>query len=537
MKKLVQAVLLLFAIAGSTLSQHADHKAPSSEKPIRLLDPTGFVHLKVSTDNPDAQKYFDQGLTLQYAYNGWDALRSFKRAAELDPSMAMAWWAIADTAFVQFSGQPDYTKLIKESRDALTKALGLKATPRERAIIEVLAKRFSDAEEPDAEALRAEYRSALKKLHETYPDDPDIATWYALSLGYDWSKEGKPIGDTAITITVLENGLKKTPDHLGLNHQYIHASEASQQPERAMRSADYLRALKLKEPELGHLVHMPAHIYIRMGDFQKAAESNNETAVNVNSNVTEEFKDAHFSHVFQFLRLSYYMQGNYAKLHANAIAISDFAYPNPNAEQLKSRGVDLNSMVRFRRWKDILDYRIPVETAVSHYTRGHALAATGKVADAEESYAKYLGACKCSPASPIAEGASRFDANTKRVSVVNAGKLAARIAEAKRDNSSALDYLQRAVTIEDEISYSEPPMAIEPARVNLGGLLLRMNRFTEAEAVFRKDLQYHRGNGRSLFGLMKALEGQKKRSEAKSVQKQFEAAWRYADTTLSIQDL
>ena len=537
MKNFTQATLLLIIAAAVSLSQHTVHTAPKSETSIRLLDPSGFVHMKVSTNNAEAQKYFDQGLTLHYAYNHWDALRSFKRAAELDPAMAMAWWAISDTAYIEFSGQTDYAEKIRESRDAITKALSLKASPNERAIIDASAKQFSDAEKPDAKALRAGYKSALKTLYENSPEDPDIATWYAMSLGWNWSKDGRPLGDTATTVMVLEQGLKRDSNHLGLNHMYIHAVEASQQPERALRSADYIRSLKLKEPELGHLVHMPAHTYIRVGDFQKAAESNQETAINVKSSATEGFRDWHFSHVFNFLRLSYYMQGNYAKLRTNAIALSDFAYPNPNAEQLKMRGIDLNSMVRFRRWQEILDFQLSAETQVFQYAKTHALTATGKVAEAEERYAKYLAACKCDPVLAIPDGSSQSEADSKRLSAVNAGRLAARIAEAKGENSRALEYLQKAVLIEDDIAYSEPPMAIEPVRVNLGGLLLRLGRFAEAEEVFRKDLELHRGNGRSLFGLMKALEGQNKKDQAKKIRREFENAWRYADTVLTINDL
>ena len=538
MKTFAQATIVLFVCGVVVLAQHTNHPVPKAETPIRLLDPTGFVRKKVSTRNIEAQKYFDQGLTLLYAYNEWDAAKSFKRAAELDPSLAIAWWGVA-TSMMPGTGQPDYAEKIKEPRDAMVKAMTLPAPPAERAYIEALAKRFSDAEKPDRKALDAAYSAAMKKIYESSPNDPDAAALFAGSNGWDWTKDGKPINKTAETVRVLEEGLRQHPRHLGLNHIYIHAVEASSQPERALRSADLLRSLKLRDPELGHLVHMPAHIYVRIGDFQRAAESNMETARMVNVGMSPEFKDWHFGHVFSFLRFSYYMQGNYAKLRANSIASFEYAFPNPTADDIRMRSVDLNSMIRFRRWKDILDLQISEEPPFPnlHYARAFAFAATGKVAEAEEQNRKYLAACKCGPDLAIPPGAEEWVADRDRMTVVNVSRLAARIAAVKGDYDRALEYLQKAVAIEDEISYSEPPQAIEPIRVNLGGLLLRMRRFVEAEKIFRDDLQRNRGNGRSLFGLMKALEAQEKLKEAKRIEREFREAWKYADTELTIDDL
>jgi tetratricopeptide (TPR) repeat protein len=539
MRNFTQAILLLLAAAAFGLSQHADHTAPDSTKPIRLLDPTGFVHMKVSTSNPEAQRYFDQGLTLSYAYNRWDALRSYKRAVELDPSLAMAWCAIADSTYVRFSGQPDYAEKMKESREAIGKALSLRASPKERAYIEASARLISDAEKLDRKTLDAAYSDAIKKIYERWPDDPDAAAAYAGELGWDWSKDGKPLGNTSKTVELLERALKRNPKHLGLNHYYIHAVEASSWPERALAAADYLRSLKLNEPELGHLVHMPAHIYVRVGDFQKAAESNMETAKMSQVHMTPEFNDWHFSHVYSFLRLSYYMQGNYEKLRANSIASFDWAFPNPDANRKMMRGINFESMVGFRRWKEILDLQIPEEPPRPNfqYAKAYALAATGKVAEAEEIYRKYLIGCKCDPDGVDTKNPDKWEAVDEAFKRVEASKLAARIAEAKGDNDRAIEYLGKAVPIEDELPYSEPPVALYPVRVSLGGLLLRTGRFAEAEDVFRKDLQSHRGNGRSLFGLMKALEGQNKEKEAKRVEKLFRHAWRHADTPLTINEL
>jgi len=487
MKNLTQVALVLFLTAAAAFSQHTDHALPKAETPIRLLDPKGFVHINVTTTSAEAQKYFDQGLTLAYAYNHWDALRSYRRAAELDPSMAMAWCAIADFTYVTFSGQADYAEKNKESREAIARALSLKASPKERAYIEASAARYSNAEKPDQKALDDANTAALKKIYENSPEDPDAALAYAETFGWTWTKDGKPLGETARSVEIIERALQRNPEHLGLNHAYIHAVEPSSQPERALRSADYLRSLNLKDPEFGHLVHMPAHIYIRMGDFQKAAESNQRTAIRLNSNLSKEFREWHFSHVFQFLRQSYYMQGNYEKLTANGLRSFDFVNPNPDEDRKKERGKYLNAKIWFRRWKDILDLQLSDEKPIpnQHYARAFALAATGKVGDAEDQYKKYLAECKCGPDIEKIDGIEKIEATFRQWS---ASKLAARIAEAKGNNIIAVEYLQKAVSIEDEFPYGEPPLATEPVRVNLGGLLLRMARYAEAEEVCRKDL-------------------------------------------------
>jgi hypothetical protein len=542
MKKLTNAIILLFALGMLALAQHADHAPPTAAAPMRLLETKGFVHKKVSTTSVEAQKYFDQGLTLLYAYNSWDAARSFKRAAELDPSLAIAWWGVSTATFPRSAGTGDYAENMKAARAAIEQAKALSAPASERVYIEALAKRFSDAEKPDRKALDADYAAAMKKIYEDSPNDPDAAILYHWSRVREentggWKKNAIPGKEALEGERILEDALKKHRDHLGLNHEYIHQVESSLQPERALRSADLLRSFKLSEPELGHLVHMPAHIYVRVGDFQKAAESNLETARNVKVQMGSEFGKWHYDHVYSFLRLSYYMQGNYEKLRLNDIASFDHAYPNPTANQKEMRGKDLWMMLRFGRWKDVLEFQTSEPFPNIYSTRAYALAATGNLAEAEEEEKKFLAACKCGLDPVIAKGSGQWDADGKRVSAINVRRLAAKIASAKGDNLSALEHLQKAVIIQDEIGYAEPPRSIEPARVNLGGLLLRMGRFAEAEKTFREDLLWNRGNGRSLFGLMKALEGPKKSTKARQVEREFRNAWQYADSELRIEDL
>jgi tetratricopeptide (TPR) repeat protein len=541
MKKFTHPIILLFALGMLAFPQHADHPAPTAASPIRLLETKGFVHKKVSTTNIEAQKYFDQGLTLLYAYNSWDAARSFKRASELDPSLAIAWWGVSAATFPR-SGASDHAEKMKEAMAAIGLAKALEAPPSERVYVDAFARRFSDAEKPDRKALDADYAVAMKKIYEDSPNDPDAAILYHWSrvpeenLG-GWKKRANPSKGALEGERILEDAMKKHPGHLGLNHEYIHQVESSLNPERALRSADLLRSFKLSEPELGHLVHMPAHIYVRVGDFQKAAESNLETARNVKVQIGSEFGKWHYNHVYSFLRLSYYMQGNYEKVRFNDLASFDHAYPNPTANDKQMRGNDLSMMLRFGRWKDVLEFQISEPYPNVYSARAFALAATGNVAAAEEEEKKYLAACKCGLDPVIPEGAEQWDADGKRVSAINVRRLAAKIASAKGNNDRALEHLQKAVIIQDEIAYNEPPRSIEPARINLGGLLLRMGRFAEAEKTFREDLVWNRGNGRSLFGLMKALEGQNKSAQARQVEREFRKAWQYADTELRVEDL
>src|SRR5262245_49332537 len=259
----------------------ADHPAKAPPQPARLIAGLGDVRHPVSTANPEAQRFFDQGLALVFAFNHDEAIRSFRRAAELDPKLAMAQWGIALCHGSNYNLQADEGQL-KAAYEALKKAQELaKAAPEhERAYVEALASRYEADPKADRKKLAAAYAGAMRELAKRYPDDLDAATLAAESLmnlrpWELWSKDGKPAEGTEEIVALLEGVMRRRPEHTGANHYYIHAVEASPNPERALPSADRLGRLA---PGAGHLVHMPAHIYMRVGDHAKAAECNRRAA-------------------------------------------------------------------------------------------------------------------------------------------------------------------------------------------------------------------------------------------------------------------
>jgi tetratricopeptide (TPR) repeat protein len=318
-------------------------------------------------------------------------------------------------------------------------------------------------------------------------------------------------------IDVLEAGLRLHPKHLGLTHIYIHAVEESFQPERALASADALRQLKIFTPSFGHLVHMPAHIYVRTGNFQRSVESNEQTAMMPTDTLSEEFRIWHYNHVLNFLLFSYAMQGNFAKV-SNTLD-RKFGFATPRTTDQRPR-----YWVRFKRWNDILnapaapaDSRQQTLTAWT-WARVMAYAATGEIARAETERAK-------------------LPAETSALRTIDDARIDAAIARLRGNRKAEIEFLVKAVAAEDTLDYSEPPLSISPVRENLGGALLRDGQNSEAEKVFREDLRRNPGSGRSLFGLMTALRAQGKKDEASAIQSQFRKAWEYADMKLTIDEL
>ncbi|MFT3746626.1 MAG: hypothetical protein QM785_20325 [Pyrinomonadaceae bacterium] len=525
MRAISIAAVLLCLLSGFVTAQH-DHKAPetaAADKPIGLVTTDAITHRKVGTTNKQAQAYFDQGLTLYYAFNDGDAVRSFRRAAELDPQLAMAYWGIAISAYPRSTGGGNMgdQKRLKEAREAIKTAMLMPAPPSDRPYIEALAKLLPDENGYNRKVSEDAYRDAMKPIYDAAPKDADAASLYALGIFYsagfsNWTPDGKPSPKWREMLDVLEAGLKLHPKHLGLTHIYIHGVEESLQPERALAAADALRGLKIFTPSFGHLVHMPAHIYVRTGNFQRSVESNEETATMPTDTLTDEFKLWHYNHVLSFLLFSYGMQGNFAKV-TNTLE-RKFGYKTPRAADQRPR-----YLVRFQRWDDILKAAAPPTDSVPatltswKWARAMAYAATGNAAKADE------------------ERAKNTDESTVRK--MDDARLDAMLARGRADKKAEIEFLTKAVAAEDKLGYSEPPISISPVRENLGGALLRDGQNAEAEKVFREDLRRNPGSGRSLFGLMMALDAQGKKDEASSVRKQYLNAWKYADLTLSVADL
>ncbi|CAN5411380.1 tetratricopeptide repeat protein [soil metagenome] len=527
MKTLLKLAVMAALCFGTAFPQHDGHKAPdanSTAKPIELVSTDAITHRKVATANKLAQSYFDQGLTLYYAFNDGDAVRSFRRAAELDPQLAMAYWGVALAAYPRSTGGGNSgdAERMKTARDAIKMAVSMQAPPSDRIYVEALAKLFSDDSGSNRKSLEEAYRVAMKAVYKDSLQDPDAAALYALSIFYaqggdNWTRDGKPMGNWQEMLDVLEAGMKLHPKHMGLTHTYIHGVEESLQPERALAAADALRGLKILIPSFGHLVHMPAHIYVRTGNFQKSIESNEETATMPTDTLSEEFRLWHYNHVLSFLLFSYGMQGNFA--HVTDTLDRKLGFKTPRSADQRPR-----YLVRFRHWDDILKAPatpadgIPQTLTSWTWARTMAYIATGDIAKAEAERAK-----------------SAPDTSTLRK--MDDARIDAALARQRGDKKAEIEFLRKAVAAEDSLDYSEPPLSISPIRENLGGALLRDGQNAEAEQVFREDLKRNVGSGRSLFGLMTALEAQGKKDEARTVQKQYIKSWKYADIMLAVSDL
>jgi tetratricopeptide (TPR) repeat protein len=506
----------------------------------------GRHHHPIATNHPEAQRYFDQGMTLLFGFNHPAAARSFQRAAELDSKAAMPHWGIAVVLGPNYNQDADLVdaEQYKIAYEALERAVSLSpdAPERERAYIAALAKRYSTDPRADRRKLQVDFKDAMGELARRYPDDLDAATLYAESLmnlrpWKLWSPDGSPAEGTEEILRVLEEVLRRDPEHIGANHYYIHAVEASPYPERALPSADRLIYLV---PWAGHLVHMPAHIYIRTGDFGRAARAN-ELAVRADerffrrSNDTGTYRMGYYTHNLHFLAFARSAKGNYAGARQAADKLLAIVKSDVAQDQMLESFAQtpLAVQLRFRRWDEVLkasapDPKLLLSRAFWHYGRALALAAGGKGDEAAEEQGAFEAVKKDVPPKPMPGNNT-----TDMVLGVASAVLEARLAN---DLEAAITEWKRAVELEDALAYGEPPDWYYPVRESLGAALLRAGRAAEAEQVFREDLRRNRRNGRSLFGLVESLKAQKKDTEAELVKQQLARAWKRA-APLRIEDL
>jgi tetratricopeptide (TPR) repeat protein len=509
----------------------------------------GSLHHPITTSNPEAQRFFDQGLTLVYAFNHDEAARSFRRAAELDPKSPMPWWGLALALGPNYNVDVDPDGE-KAAFDAIQKAQSLAAADAdsERAYVDALAARYSGDPKPDLKKLARDYSAAMGQLAKRFPDDPDASTIYAESLmdlhpwGL-WKLDGTPDVRTLEIIAVLESVLARFPDHVGANHYYIHAVEASPHPAWALPSAKRLETLV---PNGGHLVHMPSHIYSRVGEFDAAVKSNEAaSAVDVayikNTGAQGVYPAMYYSHNLHFLSYAAMQAGNFAKaqqaaatlaanIRAQGQGMPDFMTAGFSAYQMEV-------LARFGHWTELLALPQPDSSALQvvktwHYARGVAFAAAGKLNEAaKEQQALEADLDKIPPDLPAG-----FNPLKNLLTIADAA-LSARIAEARGDRKSAIESWRKAVAIQDQFAYDEPPDWYYSVRESLGGTLLRDAQFTEAEKVFRDDLAANPRNARSLFGLWQSLAAQHKQADADWARAEFEAAWKDSDSKLRVEDL
>jgi tetratricopeptide (TPR) repeat protein len=514
--------------------------------PAKLYPGMTAVHHPIATDSVEAQQFFDQGLTLVYGFNDAEAIRSFRRAAQLDPKSPMPHWGIA-LALGPNINRPTEPAAEREAYEEIRKAekLAAAAPENERAYVAALAARYSPDSRADPHQLEAQYARAMGRLSRRYPDDLDAATLYAeammnLNPWNFWSRDGKPAPGTEQIVAVLESVLRRDPSHVGANHFYIHTLEASPHPEHALPSA--MRVGKLAPAE-GHLVHMPAHIFIRTGFYARAVKANEEAiaadrAYIAASGARGEYPVMYYSHNLHFLAFACMMDGRSREAMDAVAALLENVRLHLREMPMAASFLPVQEFVlaRFNRWSEILALPDPGASLLSvraawHYARGLAYARTEKIARAEAE----LQALEAADRRVSRE--EMWDGNRARdVLGVAEAALRARILAAKKDRPGAIAEWRKAVAAQDGLHYDEPPGWYYPVRESLGAALLADGQPAEAEKVFRADLAENPRNPRSLYGLSRSLEAQKRITDARWVHVQFERAWKDADVPLRLDD-
>ena len=550
--RMIALVMFLAAVACSRTpdstatpanqSAHGAHAPSAPAARTTLLGNLGSYHRAIKTSNQEAQKFFDEGLSLLYGFNHEESFKSFELSASKDAASPMPHWGMALALGTNINDVAPVDRL-KQGYTHLAEAQQRTAAGSEveRGLVDALSKRYVADPTGDQVVREQAYSSAMGELSKKFPEDLDVATLYAESLMNlrPWRlymKDGTPEPGTANIVNALEGVMKRDPNHPGANHYYIHAVEASKSPERALPQAGRLESLV---PGAGHLVHMPAHIYIRTGQYAKSAKSNADAAA-----VDEKyFKDTgangfyatmYYGHNLQFESAAAMFAGNLSQ--ARSAAQRTVKLADPIADQMVMiepfAAQELLVLVRFGQWPAILESKAPpatrlMQSALYHFAHGAALAATGKAAEAEADLVSLKAAAKKLPADAMV-GAANTAADVAAVAIAD---LTARIAEANGDTAAAINGFTAAVAVEDRLGYNEPPDWLNPERERLGAVLLKAGRLSDAERVFRADLAKNTSNPRSLYGLYRALEGQKKYS-ASETKASFDKAWAGADVTL-----
>lgn len=502
---------------------------------------------QISTKNPETQKFFDQGVNLLFGFNHAEAIRSFREAARLDPDCAMCWWGVAFALGPNINlPMPDDAVAPAWAALQRAKALEAKASPEERAWIEALSARYSADPKADRHALDEAFAKAMGALWAAHPDDLDAGTFYAEAMmdtqPWDyWELDGKtPKGHALEIVATLESIIKRSPDHPGALHLYIHAVEATTTPERAEGAADRLEQLM---PGAGHIVHMPSHIYYRVGRYEDAVRVN-ELAAQVDEAYIAACKAqgyyplGYYGHNIHFLWTSSEMQGRYQAALDAARRLVKAVDPVSVAAQVPQAEIyawtPIATQLRFEKWDAVLAEPAPpkaltLDTAVWLYARGTAFAAKGDVKSAQDARDQLNALIAVSDF-------SRYAANAmpgKEMAQLGLALLDGELARARGDADGAAAKFRAAYDLSNHIPYSEPPWWHQPVSHVLGAALLADHKPAEAEAVYRESLKTYRDDGWALFGLAQALDAQGKTAEAADVRRAFGKAWSRADVKLA----
>ena len=534
-------------------------KTDSEQAQAVLVQGSGTYSRKISTKNPQAQAFFDQGLRLAWGFYFPESIASYQEAARMDPDHPMPFWGMAHAMGPnpnsRYARMPDDPK--GEGLKAINKALDRidRATPLEAKLIRALHVLYDQQTIPDQDDRDQAYLTAMRSLNQEYPDDPDIAALYAASYmsirRWDyWDSEGNPKAETMPVAEALEHIIAQGLSHPGVFHLHIHLIEASLEPERALVSAD---ALEATVPIVGHVVHMPAHIYVRVGQYGKAVNNNVRSQA-----VDQQFADLwgdhplpnigtyplshriHAGHALDFIRYAATMQGNYKTASEAAWRMANRITGDAVIVRGGQKRVSAPWLVLkiFGKWDELLALTpahqgTPYLDGIWSYALGSAHLAKGNMDAALQELAKLKTIAEAPNADEYRVGATPASA----VLQLAAFGLEGEVLMAQDDLLGAIEAFRAGVAIENQNNYTEPPDWAQPMRHYLGAALLKAGQPEAAEAVYRRDLRWNQNNGWSLFGLHQALAAQNKQSEASQVFNQWQEAWAEADVTLTASHL
>jgi tetratricopeptide (TPR) repeat protein len=539
-------VVVLWLAPASAEHQHAQQPRQTLE----LYPDLGNYHHPITTKNPEAQRYFNQGLTLLYGFNHDEAARYFRRATELDPDAAMPYWGLALSIGPNYNDTAVDAQRAKATYEAVQNAVARasQVSAREQDYIRALAKRYPTPQaDSDWKQFHLDYSNAMREMVEKYPDDLDAATMFAESLmmlrpWQLWTPEGEPAPGTLELVAVLESVLKRNPDHPGANHFYIHAVEASPNLERAIPSAMRLMTLV---PGAGHLVHMPGHIFLQTGDYELAAKTNVNAAAADKAFVqrtgaTGVYPLMYWTHNIHFIAYARAQQGRYNEAKQAAQEMVE----NVGEADLKMQMLEgfllypLMVDLRFHRWDEILKTPEPraerkLLHAFWHFARAMAFAGQSKLDEAAAEQTQFESLRTALPADSL----YLINNKSSDILALAAATLEAQLAWARGNKEQSVQAWRRAVEREALLQYDEPPPWFYPVRQSLAAALLRNGQVKEAEVVFREAIDKRPRDGRLLFGLWQTLVEQKRADEAALVEQQFKAAWTDATVKLRLEDL
>ena len=552
-KKLTSILFLLICVPLSAENKKAD--LIESEAHAILIPGSGTYSKKISTQNKEAQQFFDQGLRLAWGFYFPESIASYLEAARHDPDHPMPYWGMAHAMGPnpnsRYSGMPDDPK--GEGFKAIKKAMDRieNASDMEAKLIHALHTLYDKDTYPDAKRRDQAYLAAMRKLNRDYPNDPDIAALYASSYmsikrwNY-WDDQGEPISETLAVAEALEHIMSNDLSHPGVLHLHIHLIEASAEPERALVAADNLERTI---PIVGHVVHMPSHIYVRVGQYQKALEQNIRSQ-KVDKEFAEIWGDLplpnlgtyplshkiHSGHALDFVRYAASVQGNYDLASKSAWNMANSIKDNQIMimQGQKRVAAPWQVLKTFAKWDEILELKpkhtgTPYLDGIWSYVKGSAYLAKGNNEQASQELTKLKQIINLPDVDKYRAGATPVS----RVLKAAAYGLEGEIFLAGGKYSEAIDAFTLAVALEDQNNYTEPPDWPHPMRLYLGSALIAAKKFKEAEKVYRRDLDWNKNNGWSLFGLQQALQLQGKTEEAETIHKEFLLAWQRADVELN----